>query len=79
MYQAGPIGGGLTVGGILAATGSGSMMTVIGITILCLFALLGGLILLRAAAHRRDRAATETGTVTDGPTARHTQGGRHVG
>ncbi|WP_025158035.1 hypothetical protein [Leifsonia aquatica] len=53
MYQSGPIGGGLTVGGILAATGSNSVMTVIGVTLVSLFALLGGLLLLRSSARRR--------------------------
>ncbi|MFF2050168.1 hypothetical protein ACFVU2_01085 [Leifsonia sp. NPDC058194] len=75
MYHAGPIGGGLTVGGVLAATGSGSMMTVIGVTIVSLFLLLGGLLLLRAASHRRqDRA--EIAPIAG---ARHSMGGRHVG
>lgn len=75
MYQSAPIGGGLTVGGILAATGGGSMMTVVGVTIVCLFLLLGGLILLRVASHRRADKADLAAL----PTRRHAIGGRHVG
>ncbi|MFJ3393722.1 hypothetical protein [Leifsonia aquatica] len=75
MYQAGPIGGGLTVGGVLAATGSGSMMTVIGVTIVTLFLLLGGLLLLRAATLRRREKAGSASLAG----VRHTVGGRHVG
>lgn len=75
MYQTAPIGGGLTVGGVLAATGGGSMMTAIGVTIVCLFLLLGGLILLRIAAHRREDKAELAAL----PSRRHAMGGRHVG
>jgi len=51
------------------------MMTVIGVTIVCLFLLLGGLILLRIAAHRREDKAELAAL----PSRRHAMGGRHVG
>jgi hypothetical protein len=57
MYQTVPIGGGMTVGGVLAATGTDTLMTTAGITVVAICALVGGLLLLRAARMRRAKRA----------------------